>query len=388
VTSLDDRAKHALNKSIVPDLDSEIPPLDKLTTTKTLEVREARYVSSYIAQYVQLDNRILFIKSLSSDVEMYTLDEALDRFPDLVQRYSWKALPVDLDRFTALSHLKRVGGYFIRVKPGAKISIPIQTCFFMSGGYQIVKNIVVVERGAEAVIVTGCSIAPEVLGLHVSTTEIYLEEGAKLIDVTIHSWNRVTHVRSRKGVVLGRNSTYVSYYLNFASANTLHAYLKSALEGEGSRSVLMDVVLGRDHAKYSLETQALLQGTESSAELVSKLLARDEARISARLRIEAYADRSRGYTECSALMLSPRSIINTIPELVSYNNSSELHHEASIGKLRDEELEYLQLKGFNQREAVSILVRGFIQLDLSFLSAELRKSLDAILDAIAKASSS
>lgn len=391
---LRERAQRALSKAAPfgPDIDitqfvkssplASVRLADALASAKSVGVNpESARIS---ALYYQIDSRIEILRSLLKGVDIEPLDRALEERFDEVKQFFWRAVPVDLDKYTAITFLKGIGGYFIRVKRGTVAELPIQTCFFMSGGAQLVHNIVVVEENAKAVIVTGCTIMPEALGLHVGITEIYLERGAQLIDVMIHSWNRTTHVRPRTGVVVKDGATYVSYYINMSTTKTLQTRPTITLVGEGARTYSASILLGLADSHHDVGSHVIARGRSSRAELVSKIVARDSSRIVSRLRIDAEAEHVKGFTECSAVLLSDQASVETVPELYSKSSTAELHHEASIGKLRDEEIEYLVLKGFSPREAISILIRGFINVDLSFLTPEIRKSIEKVLDTLAE----
>lgn len=110
------------------------------------------------------------------------------RAPDEARNYVWRLIDPAMDKYTAIAALRGVGGYFIRVKENTRVEDPVMTCLFMSiGGLQAPHNIAVVEKDAEVTIYTGCTIAPESLGLHVGITEYYVEEGATLRYVMVHS---------------------------------------------------------------------------------------------------------------------------------------------------------------------------------------------------------
>jgi len=391
---LRERAQRALNKPARygPDIElneyidlgrpreSGVKASAEYTRRVGVDLRAAR-ASAF---YYQVDSRIEMLKSLMKGVDIEPIDRALlERF-DEVKNYFWRAVPVDLDKYTAITFLRGMGGYFIRVRKGTVAELPIQTCFFMSGGAQLVHNIVVVEEGAKAIIVTGCTIMPEALGLHVGVTEIYLKRGAQLIDVMIHSWNRTTHVRPRTGVVMEDGSTYISYYINMSTTKTLQTQPAIHMIGEKSRTYSASIILGLSDSYHDVGARVIAKGRDSRAELVSKIVARDSSKVVSRLRIDAEGEHVKGFTECSAVLLSDSAVVETIPELYSRSSTADLHHEASIGKLRDEEIEYLVLKGFSPREAVSLLIRGFVSVDLSFLTPEIRKSIERVLDTLAE----
>ncbi len=370
-----------------PDIDISPYLKEYLEPSRTLKAEEIASLvgvelkPSYAsAIYYQRDRRIDMLKSLTSCIDIKPIEEVEEE----ESKYLWNLVSPDTDKYVASVALYGKGGYFIRVKRGCKIELPIQTCFFMTGGAQLVHNVIVLEEGAEAVVVTGCTIMPESIGFHSAVTEIFLGPRAKLIDVMIHSWNHVTHVRPRTGVALDEEATYIAYYINMSKTKTIQTMPRIELRGNNARCYSASIVLGLKDGYYDVGTKAILMGSRSSAELVSKVIARDESRIVSRLRLDALGSRSKGYTECSALLLSDKAHVETIPELNSSTEDSELHHEASIGRIRDEEIEYLMLKGFDYREAVSLLIRGFVSVNLSFLPPRIRNSMDIVLKTLAE----
>ncbi|RLG60463.1 SufD family Fe-S cluster assembly protein, partial [Candidatus Geothermarchaeota archaeon] len=93
-------------------------------------------------------------------------------------------------------------------------------------------------------------------------------------------------------------------------------------------------------------------------------------------KIVGSAEGSSGHIECDGLLLSNDSEIVTIPELIAKHNNIRLTHEASIGRIAEEQILYLMSKGFNEDEAKEIIVRGFMKIDIPDLSGEMRKTIE------------
>jgi Fe-S cluster assembly scaffold protein SufB len=244
-----------------------------------------------------------------------------------------------------------------------RVKEPILACFsIVRGGLQAPHNVVIVEEGAEAVVYTGCIIAPEVVGLHVGISEFYVMPKAKLKFVMVHNWNKTTHVRPRTGVIVEDEGEYIEYYANLAAVKTLQTNPQVWLK-EGAKAHTTSVVLAQADAHIDLSTTAHLEGTDAAAELTTKALATGKAMVIMRSLVEAHKP-SKGHVECSGLLMSPHANIITIPQLAAHNQDAMLTHEASIGRLAQEEIDYLQAKGFTYQDAISLLVKGFITTDI------------------------
>ncbi|MEM3996013.1 MAG: SufD family Fe-S cluster assembly protein [Pyrobaculum sp.] len=315
------------------------------------------------AFYIQADNAYFRYLSRIPGVEVYRVEEFADYYKDLAKDYLWRLVPPDADKFTAVAALRGTGGYVIRVKAGVKVPEPVLACLsIVKGGVQAPHNVVIVEEGAEAVVYTGCIIAPEAVGLHVGISEFYVMKNAKLKFIMVHNWNKAVHVRPRTGVLVEDGGEYVEYYANLAAVNTLQAYPVIYLQ-DGAKTYASSVVLGLGEANIDIGTNAVLTGADSSAELVTRAIATSKSKVVMRALIQA-KNRARGHVECSGVIMSRHANISTIPQLEAESQEAVLTHEASIGKLAEEEINYLMTKGFTYDEAVSLLIRGFITTDI------------------------
>lgn len=328
------------------------------------------------ALYLQVDQAYFKYISRIPGVEIYRLEDYIESYPDEAKEYVWRLLKPSMDKYVAVAALRGMGGYFIRVKKNTRVGDPIMACLFISShGLQAPHNVVVVEDGAEATVYTGCTIAPEVVGLHIGLSEFYVGRNAKLRFVMVHSWNRVAHVRPRTVVNVSENGEYISYYANLSNLKTLQAYPRVYL-GSGAHAYLASIVLGVGDADIDIGSGAVLEDGDSGVEIVSRNIARDSSRIVMRASIVGRG--GRGHIDCRGLMLSNNSVIATIPELHAESPNAILTHEASIGRLAEDEIYYLMSKGFTRDEAIGILVRGFVSIDIKGIPDKVRSYIETI----------
>lgn len=378
-----ERAKAALNKPAPhgPDVDVTQFGDGRTPTSEEAVAAVANKVGVSMgapAYYIQGDSAYFRYLSRIPGVEVYRVEEFADAYPDLAREYLWRLVPPDLDKYTAVAALRGVGGYVIRVKAGAKVRDPILACLsIVRGGLQAPHNVVIVEEGAEAVVYTGCVIAPEVVGLHVGISEFYVLRGAKLRYIMVHNWTKAAHVRPRTGVLVEEGGEYVGYYANLQEVNSLQTSPRIVLR-EGAKAHATSILLGLGSAQIDVGTTAVLEGDGAAVELTTRALAADRSNITMRALVEAHKP-SRGHVECSGLLLSGSADIVTIPQLAAYHQDAMLTHEASIGRLAEEEINYLQAKGFTYEEAVSLLVRGFVTTDIyRYLPEQARRYVESI----------
>lgn len=374
------RAREGLNKPSPYGLDIDITPFLEVKEGKPRldesRVKEVGVDLTAKAIYTQVDQLYFRYLSKIPGVEVARLEDFIDSYPDEAKEYVWKLVDPGKDKYTALAALRGRGGYFIRVKKNTKVEEPIMACLFMSiGGLQAPHNVVVVEDGAEATVYTGCTIAPEALGLHVGISEFYVGENATLRFVMVHSWNRVSHVRPRTAVYVKPNGKYISYYVNLSKVKSLQTYPVVYLS-DNAYTYLASIILGVEDSDIDVGSAANLDGENAVAEIVSRSLARESSKIVARASITA--KHGKGHIDCRGLMLSDKAVIRTIPELYALTPNAVLTHEASIGRLAEDEINYLISKGFTKDEAVAILLRGFINVEIKGLPQKVKEYIETI----------
>jgi Fe-S cluster assembly scaffold protein SufB len=335
--------------------------------------------------YLQLDHFSIIEKATAGGVEVMSISKALESYEWLADYY-WRALSVDTDKFTALAEVKRTEGYFIRAKKGVKVDFPIQACLFLRTPRvaQNVHNIIVVEEGAELHVITGCATPRVAEGLHVGVSEFYVKRGGKLSFAMIHGWAEGVDVRPRTGVILEEDASFTSIYVNLNPVKTLQMMPKVYLEGRNAKCYLASIIAASGKSHFDVGGATYLRAEGTKAEIVSRTVAKDEAFVAARGLMVGESEGVKGHLECRGIMLSPMSVVVAIPELEAKAKNVELSHEAAVGKIAEEEVYYLMTRGFSEEEATSIIIRGFMDVDVKGLPPVLIQQIRRALDVTAK----
>jgi len=338
-----------------------------------------------VGTYLQLDHFAVIEKATAGGVEVMSISKALETHEWLADYY-WKALSVDADKFTALAEVKRTEGYFIRAKKGVKVDFPVQACLFLRTPRvaQNVHNIIIVEDDAELHVVTGCTTPRVAEGLHVGVSEFYVKKGGKLTFTMIHGWAEGVDVRPRTGVILEDGATFTSIYVNLNPVRTLQMMPRVYLEGRDSRCYLASIIAALGKSYFDVGGATYLRAEGARSEVISRVVAKDEAFVAARGLVVGESDGVKGHLECRGIMLSPTSVVVAIPELEAKARNVELSHEAAVGKIAEEEVYYLMARGFSEEEATSIIIRGFMEVDVKGLPPVLVQQIRRALDITAK----
>ena len=125
-------------------------------------------------------------------------------------------------------------------------------------------------------------------------------------------------------------------------------------------------------------SRVVLNAPETRAEIISRAITAGGT-IIARGELIGKAARIKAHLECKGLILKD-GLMHAIPELRGYVPGVEMSHEAAVGKIDQREIEYLMARGIDEDEAVSTIVRGFLNVDIEGLPQGLKAKIDNIIN--------
>ena len=349
-----------------------------------IEPSESGRSGSFLLQ----DRSVVFSRVKSMGLELMSTTEALKQHEWLAD-YLWRAIPVDLDKYTSEVELDQMNGYFIRAKANSKVTIPVQACLFITTDKtgQKVHNIIIAEENSELHIITGCSVAHAVKSaLHLGVSEFYVKRGAKITFTMIHNWSEGVEVRPRTAVVIEDDGTFISNYILMTPVKSLQTYPTAYCEGKNARANFQSIIYASGNARIDTGSRAVLKGERSRAEIISRVVATDTAEVIARGEMIGEGANASGHIECRGLILSDNAAITSIPELKAVRKDLDLSHEAAVGKIAEEAILYLMARGLSEEEATSVIIRGFLNVDITglpdALARETKKMLDMSLEKV------
>ncbi len=310
-------------------------------------------------------------------VEMLPITEAFKKY-DGLKEYYWKLIPQDKDVFTQETAQDLDNGYFIRALPGEKVVYPLQTCLYIRTDRvrQRVHNIVVAEEGSELHIITGCATHPKLTsGLHIGVSEFFVKKGAKLIFTMIHNWGEEVVVRPRSAVVVEEGGTYLSNYITLKGVKSVQTFPTAILK-EGALARFNSIIVAPEGSEIDTGARVILEGRGSRAEIISRTISYG-GKVVARGHLVGKVSDIKAHLECQGLILSDEGIIHAIPELEAHVADVDMSHEAAVGKIAREEIEYLMARGLDEEEATSTIVRGFLNVKIEGLPRELEEELES-----------
>ena len=313
-------------------------------------------------------------------VEMLPVTEALKKY-DGLKDYWWKLVPAEKDAFTREADQELDNGYFIRALPGEKVIYPLQTCLYMRNENiaQRIHNIVIAEEGSELHIITGCSTHPHLTsGLHIGISEFYVKKGAKLTFTMIHNWGENVYVRPRTGIRVEEDGVFLSNYISLKGVKSVQTFPTATLAGPNALARFNSVIVAPEGSDIDTGAKVILKAPGSRSEIISRTISFG-GRVVARGHLVGLAANIKAHLECQGLILAEHGVIHAIPELEAHVADVDMSHEAAVGRIAQEEIEYLMARGLDEEEATSTIVRGFLDVRINGLPPELNKELQEVV---------
>jgi len=331
--------------------------------------------------FIQMDHSVIHSMALQEGVEVMSTSQALEKY-DWLADYWWKAVVVDNDKYTAHVELNQGDGYFIRALPGTKTVYPVQACLYLAKNKlaQSVHNIVIAEENSELHIITGCASSTNEPGLHLGTSEFYVKKGAKITFTMIHSWTPDIAVRPRSGIIVEEDGVFINNYVIMKPVKSLQTYPVARCIGKNATVRFNSMLVAPPGSTMDAGSKVFLDAEGSKTEIISRAITTG-GNIITRGYIEGSAPDVKGHMECNGLILQGEGMIHAIPELKGNLAGIDLSHEAAVGKIAEEEVEYLMARGLTRSEATATIVRGFLKVDIEGLPPELSAELQRAVEA-------
>ncbi len=374
------------------DYDSQIAQKPSNTDPATLSAKDKKQMlaagvilddlSQRSGTFIQIDNAPIHSSIQQPGIEVMATSQAMAKY-DWLKDYWWRAVAVDADKYTAHVELHQADGYFIRALPGAKTVYPVQACLYLNkiGLIQDVHNIIIAEEGSELHIITGCTTSFEgEPGLHLGVSEFYIKKGASVTFTMIHNWTPAMGVRPRTGAIIDKDGLFLSNYVVMKPVESLQLYPVAKCIGENATVRFNSIMVAPPGSKMDIGSRVLLNARGARTEIMSRVITTG-GDITARGYIEGNEPDVKGHLECRGLIMGDSGTIHAIPELKGTLAGVDLSHEAAVGKIAEEEVEYLMARGLTRDEATAAIIRGFLKVDIEglppMLNEEMQKAIEA-----------
>ncbi len=331
--------------------------------------------------FIQVDRTVIHAAPTQEGIEVSSTREALEKY-DWLEEYLWQLVEVDADKYTASAELNFQDGYFVRAMPGASTVFPVQACLYLKSEdvSQNVHNIIIAEEGSELHIITGCATdSPESRGLHVGISEFYVKKNAKITFSMIHNWAESVAVRPRSAIRIEDGGVFLNNYVCLHPVRSLQLYPSAFLVGRGATARFNSVLMAPPGSHMDVGSRAVLSAADTRCEMIARALTTGGEIVSRGLLVGEVAG-VKAHLECRGMILKGGGRIYAIPELDGRVEGVDMSHEAAVGKIARDEVEYLMARGLSEEEAVATIVRGFMHVDIEGLPPVLKDQIDHAIE--------
>ena len=176
------------------------------------------------------------------------------------------------------------------------------------------------------------------------------------------------------------DTTYINNYILTSPVSTIQSYPTAYCDGKNSRAIFQSIQGGKKDSIIDVGSRVLLNAPNARGEVISRAVSQDESKIYSRGHLSGTVPGVKGHLECHGLVLSDDSMIYAVPELEASSANLEMSHEAAVGKISEEEINYLTSRGIAEEDAESMIVRGFLNIDITGLPDELAAQTQMMID--------
>ncbi len=292
-------------------------------------------------------------------------DQALIDHPEMFKKYFGKIIPPEDNKFAALNSAVWSGGSFIYVPPGVHIDMPLQAYFRINAENigQFERTLIIVDEGAEVHYIEGCT-APVYSSesLHSAVVELVAHKDAKLRYTTIQNWSSDVYNLVTKRAYAYEGATVEWIDGNIGSKLTMK-YPGVYLLGERAYGETLSIAFAGKGQHQDTGAKMVHLAPNTTSKVTSKSVSRADGRSTYRgmLHVAKGATGVKSTVRCDALLMGDTSKTDTYPYMVIDQEDATITHEATVGKIGDDQIFYLMSRGFSEEDALSLIVNGFME---------------------------
>lgn len=312
-----------------------------------------------------------------------SISEALQKYPELVEKYFGKVVPFTDNYYAALNAAVFTDGSFVYIPKGVRCPLDLSTYFRINNKEtgQFERTLIIADEGSYVNYLEGCT-APQFDSnqLHAAVVELITLDNAEIKYSTVQNWytgdkdgkGGVYNFVTKRGICQGVNSKISWTQVEAGSAITWK-YPSCILKGDSSTGAFYSVALTNGKMQADTGTKMIHIGKNTKSTIISKGISADQSSNVYRglVKIMPSAENARNYSQCDSMLVENNCGAHTFPYIEVHNKTATLEHEASTSKISADQLLYLQSRGLDLEKSISMLVNGFCkdvfkQLPLEF----------------------
>ncbi len=299
------------------------------------------------------------------------ISEAVQKHPELIKKYLGSVVPYQDNFFATLNCAVFTDGSFCYIPPGVRCPVDLSTYFRINAKEtgQFERTLIVADKGAYVSYLEGCTApARDENQLHAAVVELVALDDAEIKYSTVQNWyagdkqgrGGIYNFVTKRGKCSGRNSKISWTQVEAGSAITWK-YPSCILKGDNSVGEFYSVALTNNKMLADTGTKMIHIGKNTKSTIISKGISSDFAHNSYRglVKIMPSAENARNFSQCDSMLIGNHCSANTFPYIEVQNNSATMEHEATTSRISADQIFYLQSRGLEKEEAISLVINGF-----------------------------
>nr|WDB00629.1 putative ABC transporter [Cavernulicola chilensis] len=326
-----------------------------------------------------------------SGVIFCSISEALQKYPDLMQKYLGAVVPIGDNYFTALNSAVFSDGSFCYIPRNVKCPLELSTYFRINNeeSGQFERTLIIAEDNSCVSYLEGCT-APQFdrNQLHAAVVELVALNNSEIKYSTVQNWysgdtngnGGIYNFVTKRGLCSGNNSKISWTQVETGSAITWK-YPSCILAGKQSVGEFYSVALTNNYQEADTGTKMIHLAPYTKSKIISKGISASHSKNSYRglVKVSSRAKKAWNYSQCDSLLIGNQSQANTYPYIQVQAPSSKVEHEASTSKIGEEQIFYLLQRGIGIEEAINLMISGFCKEVFNVLPMEFALEADKLL---------
>ena len=292
-------------------------------------------------------------------------DSGLREYEDIYREYFGTVVPAADNKYAALNTAVWSGGSFVYIPPGVKVEIPLQAYFRINAQNmgQFERTLIIADEGSQVHYVEGCT-APTYStdSFHSGVIEILVKPGARVRYTTIQNWSHNVYNLVTQRAVAYEDATMEWVDGNLGSKLTMK-YPAVYMMGKGAKAEILSIAFANEDQHQDAGAKAIHGAPHTTSSITAKSISKSGGRAGYRGLVKVYegAHGAKSNVICDALILDEHSRSDTYPVMEIDEEDAAISHEATVSKVSDEQLFYLQSRGISEEQAMMMIVNGFIE---------------------------
>ena len=292
-------------------------------------------------------------------------DTGLRDYEEIYREYFGTIVPAADNKYAALNTAVWSGGSFVYIPPGVKVEIPLQAYFRINAQNmgQFERTLIIADEGSQVHYVEGCT-APTYStdSFHSGVIEIIVKRGARVRYTTIQNWSHNVYNLVTQRAVAHEEATMEWVDGNLGSKLTMK-YPAVYMMGRGAKAEILSIAFANEGQHQDAGAKAIHGAPHTTSTITSKSISKSGGRAGYRglVKVHNGAHGAKSNVVCDALILDEHSRSDTYPVMEIDEEDAAISHEATVSKVSDEQLFYLQSRGISEAQAMMMIVNGFIE---------------------------